>query len=261
MSKGIEILKETGVQRIYEKTHIPIKHIKALFQDDFKSLNKVQFFGFVSILEREYELDLSELRAKGDEYFKTIKNDQHLESRLFVTTQKQKKYTKIYLFTAFLILAGVAFYTLSKPSSAEFYKIKNIKKEKILSQDTNTTTAVAKKEAVIKKEDKNVTKKQILNNQPAITKSLKIIPRRKLWVGYMDMDTGKKMQNIFRDELVLNPAKRWLLSLGHGDVDFEIDGKMQEFHSKENIKFVYENSHLRKIDMKEFKRLNKGIKW
>ena len=108
MSKGIKTLKEAGIQKVYEKTHIPTKHIKALFQDDFGSLNKVQFLGFISILEREYGIELNDLKEKGLEYFKEMTNDEHLESKLFVTTQRKKSYAKLYLFAVFLILAAIS---------------------------------------------------------------------------------------------------------------------------------------------------------
>jgi len=242
MGKGMEELKKIGVQKIYEKTHIPAKHIKSLFEDDFESLNKVQFLGFISILEREYNIELNELKEKGLEHFKEITNDEHLESKLFIATQKKNKHLKLYLVLVFLILIGVVYYTFSKSTDIELPK-----------SDINL--------AVLNKLDtkKADTKKQTVTKE--VSKSLKVIPQKELWLGYMDLDTGEKKQKLFKDELVLDPSKKWLLSLGHGDVSFEIGDSLKVFHSEKNLKFIYENSQLKEISFKEFKRLNKGSQW
>ena len=64
MENSFETLKTLGAQRIYETTHIAKLTIEHILNKDFESLNKVQFSGFISILEREYSVDLSALRAE-----------------------------------------------------------------------------------------------------------------------------------------------------------------------------------------------------
>ena len=242
MGKGMEELKKIGVQKIYEKTHIPAKHIKSLFEDDFESLNKVQFLGFISILEREYNLKLVDVRERGLEYFKKTVQDEHLESKLFITTQKKDKHLNLYLLFVLLVLIGIVFYIFSKPSDIK------IQKQKIDIAVTNTEDNVSLK----------IKKQTIIKETPKV---LKIMPQKELWLGYMDLDTGEKKQKLFKGELDLDPDKRWLLSLGHGDVSFEIGDSLKVFHSEKNMKFVYEDFQLKEIGFKEFKRLNKGIQW
>jgi hypothetical protein len=90
MSEELHKLQRIGAQNIYEKTHIPILHIHEILQSDFSSFSRVQFLGFISILEREYTEDLSEHKAFGLNYFNELgKNDS--DSLSIESEEKQSK--------------------------------------------------------------------------------------------------------------------------------------------------------------------------
>ena len=65
MSEDFEKLKKIGVQRIHEATHISRIHAQAILNCSFEDMTKIQLNGFISILQREYSLDLSDLRDKS----------------------------------------------------------------------------------------------------------------------------------------------------------------------------------------------------
>lgn len=69
MSSDLEKLKEIGAQKIFEQTHITKEHIQAILHKSFEGLTKVQFQGFVSILEREYQVDLKDLKSDASEFY------------------------------------------------------------------------------------------------------------------------------------------------------------------------------------------------
>ena len=69
MSEEIDRLQALGVQKLYEDTHIPVEHINSLLSENYEGFSKVQFVGFISILEREYNHEFSGMKAKGLEYF------------------------------------------------------------------------------------------------------------------------------------------------------------------------------------------------
>jgi len=106
----------------------------------------------------------------------------------------------------------------------------------------------------------NVTVEEIIP-PVAVVKSFKIMVSTKLWLGYMDLETRKKKQKIFTGEFDLDPEKDWLLSLGHGHVDLEIDGNVTKFKSKYNMKLLYRDSNIKKINFEEYKKINRGSKW
>jgi hypothetical protein len=92
-------------------------------------------------------------------------------------------------------------------------------------------------------------------------KSLKIIPKNKVWIGYIDIKTNKKKQQTTENELVLDADKDWLLLFGHGNTDVEVNGKLEKFTSTQNMRFKYVDGNFSEITIDEFKVLNKDLKW
>jgi hypothetical protein len=94
-----------------------------------------------------------------------------------------------------------------------------------------------------------------------INDSLKIITNKKLWFGYIELDTENKNQKVFTGELDLDANKNWLLLFGHNNVEIELNGEIQKFEKSKNIQFLYKNGVLTQISLDEFQKLNKGNKW
>ena len=92
MSSGLEKLRSIGVQKIHEQTHIARHHVKALLHESFDNISRVHFLGFISILEREYGVDLSELKAKGEEFYTDETTEVEQDGKVFVTLKKKKNY-------------------------------------------------------------------------------------------------------------------------------------------------------------------------
>ena len=66
--KSFEDLQALGANSIHERTHIARAKLEQLLHKSFDELNRVQFMGFVSILEREYGVNLDSLRSEFDLY-------------------------------------------------------------------------------------------------------------------------------------------------------------------------------------------------
>ncbi len=64
-----EIIEENTLASISNRTRLSSENLEHLFKRDFTSFRKVQALGFISILEREYRVDLSQLRAECLAYF------------------------------------------------------------------------------------------------------------------------------------------------------------------------------------------------
>jgi hypothetical protein len=262
LTQNYEQLKKIGAQKIHEQTHIPKRQSEDLVSGNFESMNKIQFTGFISILEREYSIDLSALKAEGLNSFKdNTQQTEEVESKVFVTPKKAKNYKSVYIIAAVLIFIFVIIQLSSENESIE-PKIddKNIEKvaSKIAPKDENLDSNNSVEKDIVN--DKNqVSKKQELEK----VSELKIIPNAKLWVGYIDISTGKKYQKIIPsyEGLELEPSTHWLLSLGHGDVKIVVDGQERDFKEPKNIRLEYKDGELKKITYREFLVLNKGKEW
>ena len=61
---------EYSLQTIQEKTNITIENLEKLSQKDWSHFKKPQLNGLISIIEREFNVDLSDLKDEANAYFK-----------------------------------------------------------------------------------------------------------------------------------------------------------------------------------------------
>ncbi len=271
MSEGLEKLRSIGAQKIHEQTHISHKYVQAILHESFDGMQKVQLLGFISILEREYEVDLSALKERAIEHFEEpqmlLEEEPQYKKELLVSSMPNRKRVYIIALVLFVIVAGVLYLIVTD---------KNPSAEK--SKNTETTTAYdtrknlsekskASKNKIVstKDQNKNVEQSSIEGKtlKPlAVQKhTLSIFPRTKVWLGIIDLDTGKKRQTVTSQSIELNASKNYLLSFGHGYIDIDLDGNTTSFKDPKNIKFLYKNGELTQIGNEEFKRHNKGRLW
>jgi len=267
MSETLERLRNIGAQKIYEETHIPVEHVQAIIHESFDSFSKVQFLGFVAILEREYHEDLSQLRLHGLETFKE-EEEAIAQKSVFVAPKRKKKYTILYILLAIGIFLAVSYYNTNTPKETTVAPVvdntiiidaqKNLdlvdaNESNVSSIDVNSSVA-----------DINTTVKEVAEEvvvEEKVINSLKFVTKTKLWLGYIDRATNKHYNKIFTGEFELDADKDWLLVFGHGFVDIVVNGEIIPFKSKENLRFSYEDGKIEALNLREFKKLNRGNKW
>jgi hypothetical protein len=66
-----DILEENSVKAISKKTNISEDNVEALISENFEYLAKAKALGFISILERDFNLDLAKFKEKALEYYET----------------------------------------------------------------------------------------------------------------------------------------------------------------------------------------------
>ncbi len=297
MSEGLNKLKTIGAQKIHEKTHISTKHVQAILHESFEDINKLQFMGFVSILEREYNLKLDDLKSKGFKYFAELTPEPTENETVFVAPKKKKSYTKLYLFIVVLIFIAVALFSINSASLLD-NQTQNIeiedkkdsviesakkimvvennqsKKDDNISNDINKTVTPLvvkeskkkvlepkKVEAKPEKEVKAEVKTKKAESLKTVKSSLVIKPKTKVWMGYIDLKTHKKHQTVFKNSFKFDTKKDWIIVFGHGYLNIDVDGKIKKYNTKSNLRFSYKNGKFKKIDLKEFRALNRGKTW
>ena len=260
MSEGYKALKEIGAQKIHEATHISKVHVEAVLHDSFDGMSKVQLFGFISILEREYAVDLSDLKNKAIEYFDENKEDYDDKESVKALLSSKKKINLTLFYIAIVVVIFASFMLLNINSSqGEVSEVIKVDNSAIESAKNNLSTVVVVDTA--KSEDINSSVAEEEPQKEKEIRSFKIIPNIEVWLGYIDLQTYKRHQKIFENEFDLDPSKDWLLAFGHGHINIEINGVIKEYKIKKNVRFVYKNGELKQIDFEEFKSLNRGSKW
>ena len=263
MSEGLEKLRSIGAQRIHEQTHIAHKYVQSLLHESFEGMQKVQLLGFISIMEREYGVDLTPLRESAIEYFEvvqepSIEEGPSYKKELLVSSKNDNK--KLYILLgiiAVIVVAAILYLNSQEQEETSTQKIKSETavvsepKEQVSAplenNETNATSSAV---------DENASKPEVVQQH-----SLSIIPRTKVWVGIIDLDTGKKRQKVISEPLELNASKNYLLTFGHGYINMEVDGNKTTFKDPQSIKFLYKDGTLKKIGITEFKEYNKGKLW
>jgi len=266
MSDALEKLKSLGAQKIYEDTHIPVRHVQAILDENYEGFSRMQFLGFISILERDYDIDLQEIKSDAIEYYDAQMATQPLaDAGIFVTPSKQKNFTIFYIVIALFIFLVALYYTLGVADEAN---------------NTNTIAAQTKtpiKQTVVPQINKipivpdvNSSEKEQNLTKPVEKKVVKIaeksepleiLPRSRVWLGYINVATNKKHQKTFSNELDLNASNEWLFIFGHGYIDVVVNGEKRHFSDKNTLRLHYKDGVLEKISTDEFKKLNRGRKW
>ncbi len=263
MSEALDRLKDIGTRKICEDTHIPIGYIQAILYESFDGLNKIQFIGFISILEREYGEDLSAIRSRGIDYFDE-KNapDTTIASGIIFKSSNNKMFFSIFYIVLAIIFFIIAI-SFSMCSSNDIPD--NVTKENKIIEDARRNIIADANISESNNSDKNVSsigdKKSIatsVKEEKAPPQSLKITARKEVWLGYTDVATNKKYQKIFKGELELDPAKEWLLYFGHSYIDVAINGEEIKYNKGKTLRLHYKNSNIEQISINEFKRLNRG---
>ncbi len=266
---GLEKLKKIGAHKIYEQTHIAKKFVQDILNEDFSSLNKMQFSGFVSILEREYDVDLQEL---SDAYGLPTKKHEEIKQEPFTVSsaddepksgKKSTFYIILGLFVFALVILLLSFLTSSSdtPVVEEVKEVKEVAKEKV-TELNNTTIQEAKNNLSPKDDALNEEEVvEVKSIEPVLISKFLVTPRTNLWVGIVNLDNFKRSQKLGSSPFELNANKEWLLVMGHGFVDFEVNGEEKSFSDKNKVWYAYEDGTLTKITRSQFKEKNRGKAW
>jgi hypothetical protein len=277
MSQGFTKLQELDIQKISEQTHISKQHIQALMDENFKALNKVQFLGFISILERDYKLDLSDLKEKGLKFYG--ESASFATPSVFIEKRPKKSSKGLYILISLLIFVVAIYYSIDSDTSnadinatqiesvtqeIESLVENNISEMNAPAFDANQSSLIQDEEGFESNVNAATDVEAVaapVKESAQLVKSLKIIAKTKLWFGYIELGTENKTQKVFSGELDLDPNKNWLLLFGHNNVEIELNGKTQEFQKDTKIQFLYKDGELTQTTLEEFRKLNKGRKW
>jgi len=268
---GLEKLQSIGAHKIFETTHIAKKFVEDILNQKFSSMNKVQFTGFISILEREYNIDLHELH---EAYLKSLGLQESGTQEPFVVSKHDDEGTSTtkYAYAVVGLLVIGAFFMLFKPSSPEKTETvslpKTLKTSPIKNELNNSTIEEAKLNLTSLDEGTDTKKVIVVEEkkiesvvEPTHTSRFVVAPRSKLWIGIVDLETYKRSQKMSSNSFELDPDKEWLLVMGHGFVNFEVNGEEKKYKDENKVWFAYENGSLSKLSRAEFKEKNRGKAW
>ncbi|MDP1784779.1 MAG: hypothetical protein Q8K81_05055 [Sulfuricurvum sp.] len=268
-----EDLQNLGVSVIHEQTHIARSKLESVLTKSFGELTRVQFMGFVSILEREYGMELSSLRDEYDQFVQSHPDTLIAKESVILQAQSRTRQKwilgGIIAIAVLVILGSMIQGNLTMAPSEEVMNLSSATVEVvdqnsdvIIPAEINTTVPIATVEANISliKDEKNVTTvadTSIISLENAVS----IKPISKVWVGMMDLSTGEKSQKITKDPIVIDTTKNWLFIFGHGRLEVATPSGNKTLKEKDTVWFSYENGKLQQLNDEQFRVKNKGSAW
>ncbi len=262
----IQKLHDIGAQKIFEQTHIAKKFVEDILNENFTTMNKIQFTGFVSILEREYSVDLQSLR---DKYNEALNIAAGMDNEPFVVSAQETPETsknKSYYIIGALVAAAIVLSLISSSEPSENTEV--VKESVAVSEEVVLESATIEEAKVNLNHLGNTTVVKLQKEEvpevviePLHLGKFEIIPRSKLWIGIVDMETYARTQKLGSVPFELASDKNWLLVMGHGYVNFEVNGEELKYKDEDKVWFSYENGSLTKLTRSEFKEKNRGKAW
>jgi len=79
-----EVIEENSIATISKRTRISVENIERLVHRDFSKMKRVKALGFISILEREFSIELDTLKQECTEYFSSFP-DEEFNAKLVVS--------------------------------------------------------------------------------------------------------------------------------------------------------------------------------
>lgn len=252
-------LQTLGTEKIHEKTHISRDKVELLLTKSYGEIGRVQFMGFMSILEREFGMDLGDIRNEYTAYWEEHAGALPPKESVILQAQSNTKQKWMMAGAAVIaLLLGGGYFLQGILSNEPIEEVMNLNSLAIepvaLVREVNTSTV---EEANVTAEA-NQTVAAVPATEPA---ALTIRPGYKVWVGMIDMDSGTKTQQITNDPIVVDTARKWLIVLGHGWVEIETKDGKQVMKEKDTVRFLAENGTLKPLSKAEFTELNGGKTW
>lgn len=249
MVDGFDYIEKLGVQKIHEATHITKKNIEVILHKEFDALTKVQFMGFLSIIEREYRISLETLRLAYLEHHQLSRH--RGEDEVFTVTQKESKKPKeIWLLivgSILLIAIGVMIKKFAATSETEKIEINNTVIERAQEELNKTAT------------QKELQQQPVA--EPMMMKEVVFVPKNRLWIGLIELPSYKHVQAVTKKPLALSVEKDYLVVLGHGSLSIEYGNETLTFNTNKKLYFIYEDGALQQLEKEEFISYNRGKNW
>ena len=146
-NSGIAKLKKIGLKEVSNKTFINLENLTLLLDKDFSKLNKTKAMGFIQILQREFDVDLNELKneylAFHNSNIKKVEIIPKETSQNLYAEEEPKKFLPyILLALGALLGAYLLFNDSNSPKNVNFVDLNVVKNDAITEEAKESLLAV-----------------------------------------------------------------------------------------------------------------------
>ena len=234
-----EIVEENSIETISKRTRISVENIEKLLRRDFSTLNRVKALGFISILEREFNTDMSSLRKECLDYFPDKQKVEIVDTKKVVDVQMPKNrdqngsFGKVVFAVIVAAIAATAWYYLSADkqndnisavevdkniSTEKSNKKKQSKPKEIKKPSLKPIPVFARKEDNLANQDNNKSEavKSTLSEEEKIISEIKNKTQEQIAkdnttnkeINYDDMPAIEPAKDTDKNETITKEAKK-----------------------------------------------------
>ncbi|MGX2981844.1 hypothetical protein [Helicobacter sp. 23-1045] len=293
--KCIDELQKVGVEKIASKTRITQEKITNILNYKYEAFNKAHARGFTQIIEREFEVDMSEWMEALNNYHSEPKaQDELIKEIENIKVEKKDKSNVILvaLLVAFVVIFGALFIyknfiAESSVDSADSVVALSENGANLANDSTENDTDSAIDSANITDsaidsadstnenalDSANHTQNTLDSANPANATTiiipaestfneLTIIPNEPLWVGIIDLKTHKKQQFSIDKKRTFTLDDDKIIRTGHSFFSIDAPNFKREFLGGNQKYLLYKTeSGVTELTHKQFLELNKGEEW
>lgn len=269
--KTFSELQALGVEKIHEKTHISRDKIELVLTKSYGEINKIQFMGFISILEREYGIDLNDIKEEFLQYQEEHKNSFQPKQSVILqpSSRAKQKWIMAGLLLILMLIVG-GYLTQAKMANDPYEEVMQLSTAAVEviddAKELNTSEAVEiNATEPVNEQNASVPQASAQPVQPvqnvSVASGLELRPVYKVWVGLIDLATQQKTQMITKEPIKIDTSKNWLIVLGHGRVEIVSPAGNEMINDANTVWFQCENGVLKRLTNKEFIAANGGKGW
>jgi len=248
MDNDVKVLEKIGLQEVCKRTHIEVKQLEYITNNQYDKLSKINTLGFVKILSREYKLDFTNWLEGFYDYWAEhkVEEDSHTD-KIFIHAKSDRPAKKgAWIFLFIFLIAGIfGVFSIFK-GEIDFDLMSFLDKSKIetnqtsafqsapVVQETATSLGVKVEERVIDTNSSNSTVQAVVvsidENLARKTESNDTNSAVSAPIPTLPESNTKLVNNVPKNNAIIIPSKRiWV-----GSVNLETFSR-QESTSDQNI--------------------------
>lgn len=282
-TNGLEKLKNIGIEKIREVTNLDIGKIQDILDKRFDRLDPVRAKGFIQMLEKDFNLDLS---FWLEEYaqFQNQKNQKN-QKQTDKTIEHSQKNTALFWLSCIGLLVvggGLLYWISSKPHIKETPLVSQATQEqtKVLPKQEESSGIASKEPIEVVAQNPVESKEEVSQEQKMQTKPLYeygvsvfpqmayneenvlfITAKAPLWIGIINLDTKKRVAKT-KKEFEIPLDKQLLINIARGGFNASFDDEEKYFNTYKPVYLIHTiQGGLREISKEEFMSLNGGVEW
>ncbi len=297
MANEISKLKEYNLEEISKTTKIPLEYLESMLKNDYAKLINVNVKAYTKIISREYGIDTSGFLSNFESFVATANENQtekvKINPRLRGYCAKEKSNSTLWLILM-LILMALGIWGSKMLQNIDFSHLVpdniTIHDEDAQTNETNETNATNEEQedeesdliindisqidqnqtSQAQTNEANATSEPVqTNEQSQIEQSLAeqspkiahFTPKKSIWIGIKNLDDMQKRSFNAKQPFDINLTGNMLLVTGHGRLSLSYDEQNKTYNQKDTLRFHITNGEIKKLNFKEFIKLNKGPLW